>query len=265
MINQAYTFEESSPQRDRWLLSYADLLTLLLAFFVVMYSISVVNEKKLYELATSLDAELMGLDIIEVQEEEVLEAPLLGGIEIPNVGVNKQIGEWLELTLDSKFLFSSGSADLKTNIDATLKNLMLVLESTQGDIRVEGHTDSNPISTQRFPSNWELSAARAAAVVRHFESKGILSARLSATGLASSNPIADNDSELGREKNRRVVLKIRALDEDLVKINALSFEEEALSPVGDDEVENFDLNEFDLNELDHELLLQVLNELEKDT
>ncbi|MFT7689239.1 MAG: flagellar motor protein MotB, partial [Candidatus Azotimanducaceae bacterium] len=115
MIGQLEKNEISAPQRDRWLLSYADLLTLLLAFFVVMYSVSVVNEKKLHKLANSIESVMIG-DVDTVPEVlnvdthgegrgASLSTGLSSLIKLPNVDIKTQAGEWLEFTLASGFLF----------------------------------------------------------------------------------------------------------------------------------------------------------------
>jgi len=265
--------EETSPLRDRWLLSYADLLTLLLAFFVVMYSVSVVDQKKLQEIASSIEAEMIGaisdeivgaqkavdqtiVDPVKVDKSKVV-GPL--DINISNVGFKKLNNDWVEFTLESEFLFASGEADLRLDVNDTLNNLLLVLNNTQGDIRVEGHTDDKAISTLRFPSNWELSAARAAAVVRYFEARGVNPNRLSATGLSSSMPVSKNSSNEGRKENRRVVLKIRALEGDFEKLGALNYESEAL-----EDLEDLGQDDVNLDSIDHELLMQILNKIDAD-
>jgi len=257
--------DEMSPQRDRWLLSYADLLTLLLAFFVVMYSVSVVDQKKLHEIASSIEAEMIGaisdemagaqkaVGQILVDRSKVIESL---DINISNVDFKKLNNDWVEFTLESEFLFTSGEAELRLDVNDTLNNLLLVLNNTQGDVRVEGHTDDKAISTFRFPSNWELSAARAAAVVRYFEARGVNPNRLSATGLSSSMPISSNSSSEGRKKNRRVVLKIRALEGDFEKLEALNYDSTPL--------EDVELDDINLDSIDHELLMQILNEIDAD-
>ncbi|MFT7689012.1 MAG: hypothetical protein ACI9FB_004378, partial [Candidatus Azotimanducaceae bacterium] len=183
-------------------------------------------------------------------------------------------GEWLEFTLASGFLFDSGESELKANIQETLDNVCLVLENTQGDISVEGHTDNQAISTPRFPSNWELSGARAAALVRYFEFQGVASTRLSATGMGASFPIADNNSVEGRELNRRVILKIRLSDGDLENIKKLEFADSSVNGSLDDGAkglgdpffieDELDLNEINLNEIDPEILIQILNEIDRE-
>jgi chemotaxis protein MotB len=285
MIGQIGKVDTVAPQRDRWLLSYADLLTLLLAFFVVMYSVSVVNESKLNELARSIESVMMG------EFEALNKVP----DNLPNVEIHILDDQWLELTLASEFLFSSGDANLKENIQTTLDNVWLILENTNGDVSVQGHTDNQAIATYRYPSNWELSAARAAALVRFFEIQGVESSRFSATGMAALEPVASNNSENGRRLNRRVALKIRLLEGDLENIQKLTFSE---IPLDEDttvesaeqlfikngiketraretraketsarktEVDETGLNEIDLNEIDPELLIQILNELEQET
>lgn len=273
--------EDVSPQRDRWLLSYADLLTLLLAFFVVMYSVSSVDEKKLHDIASSIEAEMIGTISNEALDIQGVIEPL--DINIPNAVFKKQNNDWIEFTLKSEFLFASGEADLRLDVSDTLNDLLLILNSTKGDIRVEGHTDDNAISTTRFPSNWELSAARAAAVVRFFEARGVDSSRLSATGLSSSVPVASNSSSEGRRENRRVVLKIRALDGDLEKLGTLQYgaiEDESVKDaslegsdnlfslegagIGTNQRATTGIDSLDLDSIDPDLLLQILNEINAD-
>ena len=284
MIGQLAKVDSVAPQRDRWLLSYADLLTLLLAFFVVMYSVSVVNEKKLHVLASSIESVMIGeLDPSAEQLDEDLQqtgdqpqeaSSLLSSIKIPNVEVKTEAGEWLEFTLASNFLFASGEAELKASIQETLDNVWLILERTEGDISVEGHTDNLAISTYRYPSNWELSAARAAALVRYFETQGVASTRLSATGMAASIPVANNNTVEGRELNRRVILKIRLIEGDLENIQRLEFtnntvdgsEGASLSEQFfiEGDIDEADPNEIDLNDIDPEILMQILNEIERE-
>ena len=112
--------------------------------------------------------------------------------------------------MKSKMLFSSGSARLSRDVLNVLKGMADIIKPLPNQIRVEGHTDNVPIKTVSFPSNWELSAARAASVVHLFTRYGVDSRRMAATGFGEFRPIAANEQEEGRQKNRRVAMVIMA-------------------------------------------------------
>lgn len=275
---------EEHENHERWLVSYADFITLLFAFFVVMYSISSVNEGQYRVLSdsivsafhnpkSSLDPIQIGtlvrspLDLPEqitdvselpdavitplmmkfrnpengdvgaedvvseehklAEEESFTEKSLNAAEEeINNIGDNveekmddlidddiiniKRNKFWLEVEIKSSLLFSSGSSELIPDAVPVLKKLSDIFADLPNRINVEGFTDNEPIKTLIFPSNWELSAARAAAVVRLFESNGVQSSRMASIGYGEYQPISDNESEEGRAKNRRVVLVVMA-------------------------------------------------------
>jgi chemotaxis protein MotB len=117
-------------------------------------------------------------------------------------------GSWVEVTLKSALLFPSGSADLSDQAKIILRDVSRVLKPLPNPVHVEGYTDNVPINTKAFPSNWELSAARAASVVHLFARFGVDPRRLAAVGYGEFRPIADNSTEEGRRKNRRVTLII---------------------------------------------------------
>jgi outer membrane protein OmpA-like peptidoglycan-associated protein len=114
----------------------------------------------------------------------------------------------LEIEIKSNILFASGVAVLSSQAISPLQKIASILGKAPNDINVEGYTDNVPISTPHFPSNWELSAARAASVVRLFTQSGISPNRLKAIGFAEHKPIADNATELGRSRNRRVAIMV---------------------------------------------------------
>jgi len=120
----------------------------------------------------------------------------------------KQTDDWLEVEINSNFLFASGDARLAREAVPVIGEIADVLAPVANPLQVEGFTDDQPINTPRFPSNWELSAARAASVVNLLDRFGIEPGRMSAIGYGEFKPIADNETELGRQKNRRVVLVI---------------------------------------------------------
>lgn len=212
---------------DRWLISYADFVTLLFAFFVVMYAISAVNEKKYKEFSKSLEKAFVEkkhqggpaapnlalgsaandrqLQQTSAQLTEILQNLISDDLVTVNNGQH-----WIELQINSELLFTSGSAELAKASLPVLKKVAEVLKPLPNPINIEGHTDDLPIDTLKFPSNWELSASRAAGVVREFIKYGIAPPRLSAIGYGEFHPIADNKIEEGRFKNRRVVLLIVA-------------------------------------------------------
>jgi chemotaxis protein MotB len=120
----------------------------------------------------------------------------------------------ISIDINASILFGSADADLNQDARQTLNTISSILKAEAYPIRIEGYTDNKPIKNRNFPSNWELSSARASGVVRYFIQQGIASERLAALGYAENNPIADNNSEVGRARNRRVLLKILADDID---------------------------------------------------
>ncbi len=251
---------EEHENHERWLVSYADFITLLFAFFVVMYSISAVNEGKYRVLSQTLKAVFSEparsenpIQIGEISRGVGEESSSPGEplepeyqIELPEVPnqppptnaedvktINdlsqqfstalsdliasedvsiKQGDDWLELEIKSRVLFESGEARLERAAVPIIGEIADILQSSANPIQVEGFTDNNPINTPRFPSNWELSAARAASVVHLLDRYGVQPQRMSASGFGEHRPIADNSTEEGRQKNRRVVLVVLGRD-----------------------------------------------------
>jgi len=225
----------SAPNKDRWLLSYADLLTLLLAFFVVMYSVSKVDAERLAKVSSGLDVAFNSSNNSPGPLSSSLSDTFSGSLPnaLPNEGaaefvtsepqapveqnlaeflpdsldVSAESADWFEISIGASLLFGVGSATLSGN--SPVIDILPVLRLASGDIVVEGHTDNQPRATQQFPSNWELSAARAAAVVRILEGQGLAAPRLAALGLGASRPMASNETAVGRTQNRRVIIKIR--------------------------------------------------------
>lgn len=238
---------------DRWLVSYADFITLLFAFFVVMYAISSVNEGKYRvmsesivsafrnEPGTAADAIVMmhpnnpasvavatqrnpakiKTDPARLAKKERLRnlAKELNQALAPLMAEGKvRMAEGaLGLTIDisASALFSPGEAHLSPGAVRALDAVGRVLATADFPVRVEGHTDNVPITNPQFPSNWELSAARAASVVRLFIDADVDPRRLTATGYADQRPLADNATPEGRQKNRRVAITIESPTPDL--------------------------------------------------
>lgn len=243
---------EEHVNHERWLVSYADFITLLFAFFVVMYSISQVNESKYRVLSDTLTAAFKRPEIsldpfqvgIEARSNPMNVIELDGKSGQPEPGgeglrqgsqpdafidiserITASLGDliqqqlvrisgteaWLEIELSSSLLFASGAADLSNQALVILGKVAEALAAHDNAIQVEGFTDNVPIATHQFPSNWELSTARAAAVVRLFVEEGIVPERLSAVGYGEHRPTASNSAAEGRARNRRVVVKVSRL------------------------------------------------------
>jgi chemotaxis protein MotB len=246
MIRRRRRSTGDANNHDRWLVSYADFVTLLFAFFVVMYSISAVNEEKYKAFSSSLETAFneknrqlkeisaiqaaaqanaaisaaepnpvleevaTGFDLANEKKQLALVSDLLteslGPLVDKNLVSIKKKDYWIELELNSELLFLSGDAELATGAKPLLQKIAKEFKMLPNAINVEGHTDTNPISTPEFPSNWELSSARATRVVQEFIKEGIDPVRLSAIGYGQYHPVADNETEEGRFKNRRVVV-----------------------------------------------------------
>lgn len=247
---------ETHENHERWLVSYADFITLLFAFFVVMYATSSLNEGKYKILSNSLvsafksTSSQTGTDearipvsliktepdgaMIKIMEKEngetrqaerierketmqsmakdILRAlsPL---IEDGSVTVTQSaIGITVEI--NASVLFSPGEALLAENSIEALRAVATVIQEHNHEIHVEGHTDNIPIQTVNFPSNWELSTARASSVIRLFIENGVDAARLTAIGYGENRPVDSNETSEGRKRNRRVSIMILANDAD---------------------------------------------------
>lgn len=227
---------EPADSTDRWLVSYADFITLLFAFFVVMYSISSVNQGKYRVLSdsvmTAFSAQAnspfpvgsqLGISIqrapiaigligqtgwVSMEETAAkLDKRLQKWVKKGMIAV-KGNEKWLEIEIKSNLLFNTGDAVLSADAANILAELTNVIKSTQNPLYVSGYTDNVPIKTNRYPTNWELSAARAASVVRLFAEKGINPARMGAIGYGEFRPVANNDTSINRQKNRRVVIRL---------------------------------------------------------
>jgi len=286
---------EEHENHERWLVSYADFITLLFAFFVVMYSISSVNEGKYRVLSDAVVAAFKSpqksLKPIQVgnvarapqsshleyrkttnpipvpesplklpsraskQEGEILEEEVdfsefqmaeerltqegtginndkgksdsdPGGVEAQLSSLASEVQaamqplidrdlitlkrnrRWLQIEINTSILFASGSAQMQEQSIPILEALSRILAAFPNVMRIEGFTDNLPIKSQIYPSNWELSAARAASVVRLFSAEGIAPERMAAIGYGEFRPVANNDTHEGRVKNRRVVVVV---------------------------------------------------------
>ena len=237
-------FDDDDDNPDRWLVSYADFITLLFAFFVVMYAISSVNLSKYNALTNAMGSAFTGnnpqsiqIKKLEVkpQPEKTIIKPLplsylyqekskrerenmaRMGVDISNklsplIQEGKvqvmQNNRGVRLDINDSVLFTAGSADISGAAITLLNEIGTILNTNQRLIQVEGHTDNTPIHNQLFFSNWELSAVRATTVVRLLNQAGITETRLSAIGYGDTQPLSSSDTEFGRAKNRRVSILI---------------------------------------------------------
>jgi chemotaxis protein MotB len=235
---------EEHANHERWLVSYADFITLLFAFFVVMYSISSINEGKYKILSDSLtgvfnqpDRAIKPIPVGELRPRTIEPAPTQVDDESPQSSsdslvsiassIREAFGElieteqlrvsgnelWIEIELSSSLLFTSGDAIPNGAAFDIIEKVAKILAPYENPIHVEGFTDNLPIQTAQFPTNWELSTARAATIVRMLSLDGVSPGRLAAVGYGEFQPVADNTTAEGRGRNRRVVLVIsRNLD-----------------------------------------------------
>jgi chemotaxis protein MotB len=211
---------------NRWIVSYADFVTLLFAFFVVMYAVSSVNMVKYKTLAEGL-GQAFSKDANKkinpnASKQKKTDAHYVSGnIHKELNKLEKALKEvkgsemelythkgWIELDIKANALFMSASAEINPNAIGKIKKIAELVKGKGYSVALEGYTDNIPIRTNKFPSNWELSASRAAAVARVLVSEGVSPSLLSATGYGEQYPIASNNTETGRAKNRRVVVII---------------------------------------------------------
>lgn len=277
---------EDHVNHEAWAIPYGDLVTLLLAFFVVMYAISTVNEGKYRAVSDSLSAAFKGApraiapiqvgdktptaiqeasppldaegnligthasliasgnanpESNELQDTELspmdkviqnVEATMADLIQKDMLVIHRK-SYGVEIELRTDILFPSGSATMSPVATSVLQQLAETLKPLPYPMRVEGHTDNRPINTVTFPSNWELSAARAATVVHLFMERGIDPTRLAVIGLGEFRPVADNNTEQGRNNNRRVMVVILSNGENAEQLSepVLPAQQESLPAV----------------------------------
>lgn len=222
----------SNDEEMGWLVTYSDLVTLLLVFFVLLYSLSSIKQEKFIAAISSIKAQLnsnkplTGLsDLIKIEDstkskisiEDITGLRLRQKIMLEDINrfissnhQDKNISvhtfnNKLVLTINGKVLFNSGSSHLNPEAAPVLNEIVkLVLKYPEYTVNIKGHTDDIPISTVQFPSNWELSAIRATTVLKYLIKKGVSPKRLTATGYGDIMPIVPNTSEKNRAINRRV-------------------------------------------------------------
>jgi len=218
---------------EKWAIPYADFLTLLLCLFIALFAMAQAGKQAAMEYAQAF-AKAFGMRLVPFQEslpKQILPEPVLKRAEPTEKGkrIQRQLQELQEmlkklglegefkiayeaigirLILQEKLLFDPGSADIKPEMRPVLDKIYDIIKDLPNPVEVEGHTDNIPISTERFPSNWELSGARASSIVRYFISRGINPERLKASGYADTRPLVSNATPEGRAQNRRVEIVI---------------------------------------------------------
>ena len=231
---------------DGWVMTYADMMSLLLTFFILIVSFSSLQQSKFQQAAQSLQ-EAFGIlqhqdSMIEFRnpvypefQEDSTDSDVYYEMqEIEQVilenGLDQEIQvefqeEGVLFRIQAPFLFGSGMADLRKEPRKILDELSVLFRKFPYLVRIEGHTDSLPINSARYPSNWELSAARAVTVARYFQGLGLPPERIAATGYGEYQPIADNGTAIGRDKNRRVEIFLKLDRRELPRANELPFDD----------------------------------------
>lgn len=261
--------ENEQEPLDRWLVSYADYVTLMFALFVVLYSIAIHKEEQYKTISETLsqvfdkpvdkqtgvtgeavltdnqprsDYQQFGASlevpsgpeiVADAKEQPVLEKPQFGN---PLVSLQQQLTQslanliekgvakvesdedWLTIQLNSGLLFPSGSGSPIASADIVLKEIVTLLNQTNNVIRVRGYTDNEAIHNEIFDSNWELSMARAMAVLRRLQALGVNPERMAAEGYGQYSPFADNSTSAGRTENRKVVIAVSKLSAQVPEV-----------------------------------------------
>ncbi len=249
MLKRKHNSDEEFGNSDRYLITYADLITLLLGLFVLLYASSQVDIDKFSEFSKALEEYfrpkeqvLQGGDGIMEARRGIPEPILPTSSEISITEVEKLarelLGKFIEkdfltirrtesgiiLSLPEQLLFESGNAELQSKSSAALDSLSKLLVGLPMQIAVDGHTDSAPIRSFRYVTNWHLSAARALSVAYYLIRKGVTEENLVIRGFGSQRPIADNALPEGRAENRRVEIAITKLAVDAVSLEGYSDE-----------------------------------------
>jgi chemotaxis protein MotB len=276
--------QEIHVNNERWLVSYADFITLLFAFFVVMYSISQVNQSKYRVLSETFvqafnqpndskanplpqDKTTPSNDAItpidmgktaandnanppaivivedttkpEMNAQTNTTAPTKTADELTQISdlVNEKFAQlindqmirvssnelWLQIELNDSILFASGGVETSPQAQVIFTEISEILKNYENPIQIEGFTDNVPIRNSRYPTNWELSSARATEIVKFLASKGVAPERLAAVGYGEFQPLASNDTEAGRAQNRRVAVMVakRKMERPKASVNQI--------------------------------------------
>jgi len=231
-----------------WMTTYGDMMTLLLCFFILLFSFSTIDVVKFRDVIIELQGALgvltggpMVLNLGDIPQKQIAENPAASTRQmhalqqrIEDKVAEENLESSVETTIDERglmirftdtVLFDLGRADIKPEAWPILETVSEEIAEISNRIQIEGHTDPTPINTFQFPSNWELSTARATAIVHYFVERGnIEPPRLSAAGYSYYHPVAPNNTADNRTRNRRVDVIILKTDEDA----ALGRREDAL-------------------------------------
>ena len=248
----------SSSEGGGWIVTFSDLMTLLLAFFVLLFSMSSINEAKYEMLIQSIQNALTGTNgptifnqAIDQSEDSAavgeLDPTVETGTTTPEDSNNQEtmtndeleevvteflsgeglssevsihiVEEGILLDVKENIFFDLGKSEIKPESIITLKRLGTLFKEFDDPIRIIGHTDNIPINTTQYPSNWELGASRACAIARYYVRQGFEAGRFVCSSYGDTKPIASNDTEEGRLQNRRVNFLIEASKEDIQKLS----------------------------------------------
>ena len=227
--------EEGGPD-ERWVLSYADLVTLLLGFFIILYASAEISQEKFQELSIAfaeafnvevkegvaggsalfdggtgiiaggnITGAIAALDLdLEAIRRAVRERSVVRGVALNQIVVTRDVDDNVVIRLADNLVFPSASAEIRADALPLLDVVVDVIHDLDNELRVEGHTDNVPVGTDRYPTNWELSSARATAVLRYLAEQGDVDPRrLFAAGYGEFRPVASNRTPEGRALNRR--------------------------------------------------------------
>lgn len=214
--------EECHEEAGAWEIALADLMTVLMVFFLVMWLTSVVEPSKRQQLVSALVGESHGKDMVQLEEGKTavpLETPdlpaltteeiqsAMSHIDPKDISI-EETDEYTQITLRSDSFFESGRANIQEKTLEEVEKLAETLAGRNHEITITGYTDNVPISNFQFPSNWELSAARAATVARTFMYMGVKKDLITIVGKADNEAIAPNQTAYGRSLNRRVIILV---------------------------------------------------------
>ncbi len=221
-MNRDY-YTNSNDYINRWVISYADFVTMLLALFMVLYAANSMGKSEVKNVNDSLkgvfstkpafeqkipETQEQNLSPEVLEQDEIVKNLKSGDISDDSVKIVKE-KRGVVIRLNDTMLFDPGSAIIKSEAKAKLDKIALSLEAFTNPVVIEGHTDSMPIKNEKYPSNWELSTARATNIISYLtQTKKFPPGRLSAVGYGEYMPVDKNDNPAGRAKNRRVDIVI---------------------------------------------------------
>lgn len=205
-------YSNSKDYINRWVISYADLVTLLLALFMVLYASSILEKNKIVELKNKVEKIFISKEVLKEQENNKIIKGLTESLsEKNNITYSvKSDKKGVIIRINNNTLFDEGSAEIKKEALKNLKQIATYLTTIDNHVIIEGHTDSTPIHNDKFKSNWALSTARATNIIEYLITNyNIPPQKLSAQGYGEFKPIETNNTPKGREQNRRVDIVIQ--------------------------------------------------------